>query len=114
MKTVSETEATKRLDAILDEAQREPIAIRRGDREIAVVLSLGGYERLLEGNIQAFLDLRNQVANEAAANGLNEQRLSDLIKGRKPIAQKAILFREEPKIDLHPRFNPGGASNLHS
>jgi PHD/YefM family antitoxin component YafN of YafNO toxin-antitoxin module len=79
MKTVSETEATTRLDAILDEAQREPIAIRRDERDIAVVLSLQEYERLRGVNIQAFLDLRNQVAAEAAVNGLNEERLADLL-----------------------------------
>ena len=79
MKTVSETEATKRLDAILNEAQREPIVIRRQDHDIAVVLSLRQYERLRGLNIQAFLDLRNQVASEAAANGLSEQRVADLL-----------------------------------
>jgi prevent-host-death family protein len=79
MKSVSETEATDRLEAILDEAQREPIVIRRQDRDIAVVLSLKEYERLRELNVQAFLDLRNQVASEAAANGLSEQRIADLL-----------------------------------
>ena len=35
--------------------------------------------RLRSGNIQAFLDLRNQVAAEAAANGLTEKRLNELL-----------------------------------
>jgi PHD/YefM family antitoxin component YafN of YafNO toxin-antitoxin module len=78
MKTVSETEAAKRLNAILDEAQREPIVIRRQHRDVAVVLSLPEYERLRAANIQAFLDLRNQVAAEAAASGLTEERLVEL------------------------------------
>jgi PHD/YefM family antitoxin component YafN of YafNO toxin-antitoxin module len=67
------------LGAILDDAQREPIVIRRQDRDIAVVLSMADYERLRSGNIQAFLDLRNQVAAEAAANGLVEERLNELL-----------------------------------
>ena len=79
MKTVSEKEAKDRLDAILDDAQRESIVIRREGRDIAVVLSLKEYERLRGLNIQAFLDLRNQVASEAAANGLSEQRIADLL-----------------------------------
>jgi prevent-host-death family protein len=79
MKTVPATEAKNRLGAILDAAQREPIVIRRQDRDIAVVLSMADYERLRSGNIQAFLDLRNQVAAEAAANGLTEERLNDLL-----------------------------------
>lgn len=79
MKTVPATEAKNRLGAILDDAQREPIVIRRQNRDIAVVLSMADYERLRSGNIQAFLDLRNQVAAEAAANGLTEERLNELL-----------------------------------
>ena len=79
MKTVPATEAKNRLGAILDQAQREPIIIRRQDRDIAVVLSMADYERLRGGNIQAFVDLRNQVAAEAAAKGLTEERLNELL-----------------------------------
>ena len=79
MKTVAATEAKNRLGRILDDAQREPIVIRRQDRDIAVVLSMADYERLRAGNIQAFLDLRKQVAAEAAANGLTEKRLNVLL-----------------------------------
>jgi prevent-host-death family protein len=79
LKTVPATEAKNRLGAILDDAQREPIVISRQERDIAVVLSMADYERLRSGNIQAFLDLRNQVAAEAAANGLTEERLNALL-----------------------------------
>lgn len=80
MKTVAATEAKNRLGAILDDAQREPIVIRRQDRDIAVVLSMADYERLRNGNIQAFLDLRNEVAAQAAAAGLSEARLNALLE----------------------------------
>ena len=79
MKTVPATEAKNRLGAILDAAQREPIVIRRQDRDIAVVLSMADYERLRAGNIQAFLDLRKQIADEAAMKGLSEERLNELL-----------------------------------
>jgi prevent-host-death family protein len=79
LKTVAATEAKNRLGAILDDAQREPVVIRRQDRDIAVVLSMADYERLRSGNIQAFLDLRKQVADEATANGLTDQRLDELL-----------------------------------
>lgn len=75
MKTVAATEAKNRLGAILDDAQREPVVIRRQDRDIAVVISVAEYERLRAGNIQAFLDLRNEIANEAARKGLTDDRL---------------------------------------
>ena len=79
MKRVAATEAKNRLGAILDAAQREPIVIRRQDRDIAVVMSMADYERLRAGNIQAFLDLRNEVAAQAAANGLTDKRLARLL-----------------------------------
>jgi prevent-host-death family protein len=79
MKRVPATEAKNRLGAILDDAQHEPVVIRRQDRDIAVVLSMADYERLRSGNIQAFLELRNQVAAEAAANGLTPERLNALL-----------------------------------
>lgn len=81
MKTVAATEAKNRLGAILDDAQREPIVIRRQDRDIAVVISMAEYERLRSGNVRAFLDLRNEVARQAAANGLTEERLTEILTG---------------------------------
>ncbi len=79
MKSVAATEAKNRLGAILDEAQREPIVIRRQDRDIAVVMSMADYERLRSGNVRAFLELRSQVAVQAAAAGLTEDRLASLL-----------------------------------
>jgi len=79
MKRVPATEAKNRLGAILDDAQREPVVIRRQDRDIAVLLSMADYERLRNGNTQAFLELRNQIAAEAAANGLTQRRLNELL-----------------------------------
>ena len=81
MKSVAATEAKNRLGAILDEAQREPIVIRRQDRDIAVVLSMAAYERLRAGNIQAFLDLRKEVVAQGVASGLTDERLAELLTG---------------------------------
>jgi hypothetical protein len=52
---------------------------RRRDNYIAVILSMGDYERLRSGNIQAFLDLRKQIADQAAANGFTDERLNELL-----------------------------------
>lgn len=79
LKSVAATEAKNRLGAILDEAQREPIVIRRQDRDIAVVMSMAEYERLKSGNVRAFLELRNEVASQAAAAGLTDDRLAKLL-----------------------------------
>lgn len=79
MKTIPATEAKNRLGAILDAAQREPIVIRRQDRDIAVLLSMADYEHLRSANIAALLELRDEVAAEAATAGLTEERLAELL-----------------------------------
>jgi PHD/YefM family antitoxin component YafN of YafNO toxin-antitoxin module len=81
METVAATEAQKRLDAILDDARREPVVIRRQDRDMAVVLSMAEYEGLRTGNVRAFLDLRKEIAAEAAAKGLTDERLAVILSG---------------------------------
>jgi hypothetical protein len=43
---------------------------------------MADYERLRTGNIRAFLDLRNEVAAQAAASGLTEKRLAKLLTAR--------------------------------
>lgn len=84
MKTIPATEAKNRLGAILDAAQREPIVIRRQDRDIAVLLSMADYERLRSANVAALLELRDEVAAEAAAAGLTEERLAELLNDDGP------------------------------
>jgi prevent-host-death family protein len=81
MKSVPATEVERRLGAILDDAQREPIVIRREDRDVAVVISMEEYERLRSGKVQAFIDLRTEIAAEAASRGLTEARIADLLSG---------------------------------
>jgi prevent-host-death family protein len=81
MKTIAAAEAENRFGSLLDEVQREPVVIRRQEEDVAVVLSISDYERLRTGNVRAFLDLRNEIAARAAAKGLTEARLSDLLAG---------------------------------
>lgn len=80
MKTVPATEAKNRFGAILDDAQREPVVIRRQERDIAVVLSMADYERLRSGNARAFLELRRSVAAEAETAGLTDEVIGDLLR----------------------------------
>jgi prevent-host-death family protein len=46
MKTVTATDAKQRLVALLDAAQREPVLIRRQNRDVAVIMSAEEYERI--------------------------------------------------------------------
>jgi antitoxin Phd len=79
MKTINAAEASVRFETVLDESQRSPVLIRDQDRDVAVVLSIADYERLRGGAVQAFFDLRNEVAGQASAAGLTEERLTELL-----------------------------------
>ena len=79
MKTIDAAEAQVRMDEILEAAQSQPIVIRQRGIDTAVVLSIGEYERLRSEKVQAFLELRNDVAREAAATGLTEEGIAGLL-----------------------------------
>ena len=79
MKHVSSTEAKQRFAAILDTAQREPVTIRRQNREVAVVLSTQEYDRLRGLNIQEFENFCDAVAERARQRNLTDQALDALL-----------------------------------
>lgn len=79
MKTVSATEAKQRFAAVLDAAQREPITIRRQNREVAVLLSTEEYQRLRALNVEEFERFCDIIAERATARGLTEDKLAEIL-----------------------------------
>jgi prevent-host-death family protein len=80
MKTVSATDAKQRLAALLDAAQREPIMIRRQNRDVAVIMSAEEYDRIRGANTAELKHLCERVSAQAAARGLTDEILADLLK----------------------------------
>ena len=80
MLSVSATDAKQRLAALLDTAQREPVVIRRHDRDVAVLLSVDLYERMRGARIQEFQRFCDRVAEEAKARGMNEAVLEEVLR----------------------------------
>jgi len=62
MRTVSATDAKQRLAALLDTAQREPVMIRRQNRDVAVLLSPHEYDRLRALNTDEFQRFCDRIA----------------------------------------------------
>lgn len=80
MKTVSATDAKQRLASLLDAAQREPVLIRRQNRDVAVIMSAEEYHRMRGANVEELDRLCERVSRQAAERGLTDEILADLLK----------------------------------
>jgi len=68
-----------KLTALLDAAQHEPVIIERDQQEVAVLVSARDYDRLSGKATREFLDFCDKMAEEAAANGLTEGKLQEIL-----------------------------------
>ncbi|MGC1644571.1 MAG: type II toxin-antitoxin system Phd/YefM family antitoxin [Candidatus Sulfotelmatobacter sp.] len=80
MKTVTATDAKQRLAALLDAAQREPVLIRRQNRDVAVIMSAEEYDRIRRINVEDFDKFCDRVGAEAERRGMTEEILADILK----------------------------------
>ncbi len=79
MRTFSASEAKQGLASVLDAAAREPVVIQRQKRDVAVVMSMQEYERLVRLNVAEFQRFCDAVGERAAAVGMDEAKLAELL-----------------------------------
>lgn len=84
MKTFAATEAKQRFGAVIDAAQREPVVIRRQNRDVAIVLSPEDYERIRKFNTVELDKAWDELSRQAQANGLTEEILEEILADDSP------------------------------
>ena len=80
MRYVSATDAKQNFAALLDDAQRGPVVIRRQSRDQAVVISPQEYARLRGLAVADFQEFCDRVGRDAAERGLTERKLEPLLR----------------------------------
>ena len=79
MRVVSASEAKQGLASVLEAAAREPVVIQRQKRDVAVVLSIQEYERLVRLNVAEFQRFCDAAGARAEAAGMTEEKLATLL-----------------------------------
>jgi len=69
-----------KLATLLDAAQAEPVFIERDQQEVAVLVSAREYDRLSGKAAREFNEFCDSIADRAAARGLTEEKLEELLK----------------------------------
>jgi prevent-host-death family protein len=69
-----------KLATLLDAAQAEPVFIERDQQEVAVLVSAREYDRLSGKAAREFNEFCDSIADRAAARGLTEEKLEEILK----------------------------------
>jgi prevent-host-death family protein len=79
MRAISDLEAKGQLTDLLDTVDSEPVVIRRGQQDVAVLLSVSQYDRIMGRNTQALQQFCDEVGERAKARGMNQEVLDSVL-----------------------------------
>ncbi len=79
MAVVSATHAKQNFAAVIDQAQREPVRIRRHDRDVAVLISPEEFETLRKLRIKELIALSEESGRYAESQGMTDELLEELL-----------------------------------
>ena len=84
----SASEAKQNFAAMLDAAAKQPVIIRRHERDVAVVISPDEYARLHRLSVEKLRARVDRIGAAAEANGLTDEILAELLANRPPVAPR--------------------------
>lgn len=79
MQYLSSNKIADNISSILEVIKREPVVISQQQEEVAVILSMEEYQRIVYYNIKDFNDFCDQVGQKAKNKGLTESKLSEIL-----------------------------------
>ncbi|WP_417276501.1 type II toxin-antitoxin system Phd/YefM family antitoxin [Castellaniella sp.] len=79
MRTVTANEAKTRFGELIDRVQREPIQVTRRNRVVGVMVSAEDYHAMRAFYADRLRHTLKQSAAEAAAKGLTDEKLEQLL-----------------------------------
>jgi hypothetical protein len=80
MRSMTVKEARDSFDRMLEARRREGVVLRDDEPNVAMILSPEEYARFRQWRSEGLLKAMNDLAAEAAANGLTEEKLAKLLK----------------------------------
>ncbi len=113
MRTVSAIDAKNRFGQLLEAAQREPVTVTKQGRPAAVVLSVEDYQRMRGAANARLLDSVRRMQKEAAAAGLTEEVLDELLTDERVdldtnvLISAALIASSRPFAVLHHVLDAG-------
>ena len=75
----SASEAKQNFAAMLDAAARQPVVIRRHDRDVAMLISLEQYSRMHRLAVDKLKRVVEEIGAEAEKNGMTDEILAEIL-----------------------------------
>jgi len=79
MKVMTISEAEGAFDKVLESLADDSVVLKRGEHDVAAVISIGDYEKLRRLKVENFLALCEEIGRDAEARGLTDERLAELL-----------------------------------
>jgi len=79
MTTMSATHAKQNFAAMIDAAQRDPVRIRRHQRDVAVLVSAEEYEKIHQMRVRELLRFTQETSRYAESQGMTDELLEQLL-----------------------------------
>jgi predicted HicB family RNase H-like nuclease len=80
MKVMTIAEAQAAFDKVLESLAEDSVVLKRGDDDIAAVISIEDYDKLRRLKVEEFLSLCKRVGRQAESRGLSEEKLAELLR----------------------------------